>query len=113
MATLRESLSEGGQQNFMRLTYPIDPGERTEESGPLSQMTMERVLAHEIAHQTIHEKEHGWERVDSPESDAVNIENHVMREIDPSSPNRDPEDDRLFRPGKNYVPTDKARDRRL
>jgi hypothetical protein len=62
-----------------QLKYPIDPTERTEESGPLSQMTIERALAHEFGHQVIHEKEHGWERVDSPESDAVDIENQVMR----------------------------------
>src|ERR1700733_4606474 len=91
----------------VQLRYSIDPAERTEESGPLSQMTVERVLAHEFAHQIAHEREYGWERVDYPENDSVKVENQVMQEIDPSSPDRDPNDNRLFRPGKTYVPTDK------
>jgi hypothetical protein len=60
-------------------------------------MTTERVIAHEIAHAYDQHKRETENRPNYPHSVIIKIENDVMRQVDPLSPDRTPDDDRLYR----------------
>jgi hypothetical protein len=85
--------------------YAVDASDPVAgKAGKLSPMTLKRAIAHEMAHQYQYEIEPGWGQIGPGEGVPIDIENMIMREIDPSSPARDPSDDRLFLPGHSYAP---------
>lgn len=66
--------------------------------GDTAPMTMERAIAHEIRHVANSEQTGApFKRIEPfSHSRIINDENRMMREIDPYSPQRSPDDDRLY-----------------
>jgi hypothetical protein len=67
------------------------------KNGSKAPMTVERAIAHEVRHALYSEQSHvPFKRLSLlPHSSYIKDENKVMREFDPSSPDRDPDDDSL------------------
>lgn len=65
-------------------------------SGTKSAVTLERVVAHELSHALYHEQlplPFNWI---SPHSFIISNENRIMREIDPTNPDRNEKNDTLY-----------------
>jgi len=85
-------------EKIYNFQYPIAPESRTAGSDR-AQMTLQRAIVHELVHAWRHQIDPGWDYADQSNQNhgtIVDMENMIMNQIDPSSPNRDPHDLRLI-----------------